>query len=157
MPQHPSAVERAAPETAVAPLIFEQPLNERMRTFLRLDTLAVAGTEKNQPVGQPRGHISLIDISHPRAATCARGTEGNRKHRQLRIRGPRTSTPRATDADQTGSVAHCPRGGGAYLQPLRQFWRPSSIAVPFRGTCGFDLPGYSLRNGAAGAAVFSEC
>ena len=37
MAQESSTAEQLAPTAAAAALIFEQPLNERMRTFLRLD------------------------------------------------------------------------------------------------------------------------
>jgi len=47
-----------APVAETAPLVFEQPLNERMRTFLRLDFLynqALVSQRDAEPVGQPRG------------------------------------------------------------------------------------------------------
>src|SRR4249920_783016 len=65
MPHHPSAAERTVPETATAPLIFEQPLNERMRTFLRLDYLynqALYHNEKASQWGSRAAMSSLIDI-----------------------------------------------------------------------------------------------
>ena len=39
MTQPQAVAERPDAATGAAPLIFEQPLNERMRTFLRLDYL----------------------------------------------------------------------------------------------------------------------
>jgi cell division protein ZapD len=62
MPQEAHA-ER--PVTAGAPLIFEQPLNERMRTFLRLDYLynqALYHNEKASQWGSRAAVASLIDI-----------------------------------------------------------------------------------------------
>ena len=62
MPQEAHA-ER--PVTASAPLIFEQPLNERMRTFLRLDYLynqALYHNEKASQWGSRAAVASLIDI-----------------------------------------------------------------------------------------------
>ena len=62
--------------------MFEQPLNERMRTFLRLDFLynqALHHNEMASPWGSRAAMASLIDIlahHHPRrrALGCAEGT-----------------------------------------------------------------------------------
>jgi len=56
-----SASPAAEPET----LVFEQPLNERMRTFLRLDFLynqALHHNERASPWGSRAAMASLIDI-----------------------------------------------------------------------------------------------
>ena len=71
--QHEQLRSRAA---AAAPLIFEQPLNERMRTFLRLDLPLQPGAvpqREGQPVGQPRrrGQPASTSWPSPPAATCA--------------------------------------------------------------------------------------
>ena len=60
------------PAPAPQPSIFEQPLNERMRTFLRLDflyTQAVYHSEKDSPWGTRAAVGSLLDI----LAILARG------------------------------------------------------------------------------------
>ena len=60
MPE-PATMPEAAPE----PSIFEQPLNERMRTFLRLDFLysqAVYHNEKASPWGSRAAVGSLLDM-----------------------------------------------------------------------------------------------
>ena len=69
MAQDSSTAEQLAPTsvaaTAAAPLIFEQPLNERMRTFLRLDYLynqALYHNEKASQWGSRAAVASLIDI-----------------------------------------------------------------------------------------------
>src|SRR5512139_2798857 len=65
MAQESSTAEQLAPSPAAAPLIFEQPLNERMRTFLRLDYLynqALYHNEKASQWGSRAAVASLIDI-----------------------------------------------------------------------------------------------
>ena len=60
------------PAPAAAPLIFEQPLNERMRTFLRLDFLysqALYHNEMQSQWGSRAAMGSLLDI----LAIAARG------------------------------------------------------------------------------------
>src|SRR5437879_12577645 len=61
----PEAGASAAPEAAAEGLIFEQPLNERMRTFLRLDFLynqALYHNEMASAWGSRAAMASLIDI-----------------------------------------------------------------------------------------------
>ena len=64
-PRSPPPSSAPPPQAAVAPLIFEQPLNERMRTFLRLDYLynqALYHNEKASQWGSRAAMTSLIDI-----------------------------------------------------------------------------------------------
>jgi len=52
-------------QSARSPLVFEQPLNERMRTFLRLDYLynqALYHNEKASQWGSRAAVASLLDI-----------------------------------------------------------------------------------------------
>ena len=61
-----------APVAETAPLVFEQPLNERMRTFLRLDFLynqALYHNEMQSQWGSRAAMGSLLDI----LAIAARG------------------------------------------------------------------------------------
>ena len=73
MSESPATSEALAPATT-APLAFEQPLNERMRTFLRLDFLysqAVYHNEIATQWGSRAAVASLLDmiaISARRAA-----------------------------------------------------------------------------------------
>jgi hypothetical protein len=63
------------PSAAAAPLIFEQPLNERMRTFLRLDFLysqALYHNEMQSQWGSRAAMGSLLDILG--APTCKRSS-----------------------------------------------------------------------------------
>src|SRR5277367_4578985 len=55
----------ASSQAAAAATVFEQPLNERMRTFLRLDFLynqALHHNERASPWGSRAAMASLIDI-----------------------------------------------------------------------------------------------
>src|SRR6187402_2420467 len=64
-PESAVAERTEAVAPATAPLIFEQPLNERMRTFLRLDFLynqALYHNEKASQWGSRAAVGSLIDI-----------------------------------------------------------------------------------------------
>src|SRR5262249_23343489 len=57
--------QQQAPEAETAPLVFEQPLNERMRTFLRLDFLysqALYHNEMQSQWGSRAAMGSLLDI-----------------------------------------------------------------------------------------------
>ena len=61
----PETGHPADPATEAAILVFEQPLNERMRTFLRLDFLynqALHHNEMATPWGSRAAMASLIDI-----------------------------------------------------------------------------------------------
>src|SRR6187401_2533365 len=63
--QEHSTAAQLSPAHAAAALIFEQPLNERMRTFLRLDYLynqALYHNEKASQWGSRAAVASLIDI-----------------------------------------------------------------------------------------------
>ena len=65
MTQHQAVAERPDAASGTSPLIFEQPLNERMRTFLRLDYLynqALYHNEKASQWGSRAAVSSLIDI-----------------------------------------------------------------------------------------------
>jgi dephospho-CoA kinase len=80
----PPMVEPESQQAAHEASMFEQPLNERMRTFLRLDFLysqALYHNEKASPVGQLAPRVdSLLDIlailtrGDVPAATCSRSS-----------------------------------------------------------------------------------
>ena len=64
--------QQTLPEAESAPLVFEQPLNERMRTFLRLDFLysqALYHNEMQSQWGSRAAMARLLDI----LAIAARG------------------------------------------------------------------------------------
>jgi cell division protein ZapD len=172
MPQHPSAVDRAAPETAVAPLIFEQPLNERMRTFLRLDYLynqALYHNEKASQWGSRAAMSSLIDILAITTRSDVRSEVLKELERHLAQLGEFEDRPDVDTTRLRALINNLVRlrtalaaAGGTYLQPLRDSEFLAAIkhrsAIP-GGTCEFDLPDYFfwLNQGSAERShAFSE-
>ena len=145
----------AAAEPAAGLLVFEQPLNERMRTFLRLDFLynqALSHNEMASQWGSRAAVSSLIDI----LAIMTRGdvrsdvlkelegqlTSLNEFQSKAGVDPQRLKTLMSNllrlRADLTGA-------GSAVLAPLRDSEFLNAIklrtAIP-GGTCEFDLPDY---------------
>ena len=143
------------PEAASEPSIFEQPLNERMRTFLRLDFLysqAVYHNEKASPWGSRAAVGSLLDILAILTRGDIRSDVVKELERHLALlnefqnrQGIDTTRLRALLANLTRLRAELTAVGGAWLQPLRDSEFLASIkhrsAIP-GGTCEFDLPDY---------------
>jgi cell division protein ZapD len=143
------------PEAAPEPTVFEQPLNERMRTFLRLDflyTQALYHNEKGNPWGSRAAVASLLDIMAIMGRGDVRGdvlkelehhlTQLNEfQHRP----GIDTSRLRALITNLTRLRTDLGTVGSNWLQPLRDSEFLSAIkhrsAIP-GGTCEFDLPDY---------------
>jgi cell division protein ZapD len=172
MPHHPSAAERAIPETAAAPLIFEQPLNERMRTFLRLDYLynqALYHNEKASQWGSRAAMSSLIDILAITTRSDVRSEVLKEIERHIAQLAGFEDRPGVDIGRLRALVNNLVRlrtalgaAGAAYLQPLRDSEFLAAIkhrsAIP-GGTCEFDLPDYFfwLNQGAAERSqAFSE-
>ena len=172
MPHHPSAAERTAPETATAPLIFEQPLNERMRTFLRLDYLynqALYHNEKASQWGSRAAMSSLIDILAITTRSDVRSEVLKEIERHVAQLASFEDRPGVDIGRLRALVNNLVRlrtalgaAGAADLQPLRDSEFRASIkhrsAIP-GGTCEFDLPDYFfwLNQGAAERSqAFSE-
>jgi cell division protein ZapD len=143
----------AAADAAI--LVFEQPLNERMRTFLRLDFLynqALYHNETASHWGSRAAMASLIDI----LAITTRGDVRSEVLKELegqlaglsefqsnpRVDAQRLKTLTANLARLRGDLMSA---GSAFLQPLRDSEFLSAIkhrsAIP-GGTCEFDLPDY---------------
>jgi cell division protein ZapD len=145
--------EAAAP--AVAPLIFEQPLNERMRTFLRLDFLynqALYHNEKASQWGSRAAVGSLIDILAITTRSDVRSEvlkEIERHLAQLQEfenkSGVDASRLRALVNNLSRLRSALSAAGGTFVQPLRDSEFLAAIkhrsAIP-GGTCEFDLPDY---------------
>jgi cell division protein ZapD len=150
---HPSV--SAAAQAATDTLVFEQPLNERMRTFLRLDFLynqALHHNERASPWGSRAAMASLIDI-------LAIGTRGDVRSDVLKELegqltalndfqskpGVDTTRLKSLTTNLTRLRADLMNAGSAFLQPLRDSEFLSAIkhrsAIP-GGTCEFDLPDY---------------
>ena len=145
----------AAPASEAATLVFEQPLNERVRTFLRLDFLynqALHHNEMASQWGSRAAMASLIDI----LAIMTRGDVRSEVLKELE--GQLTSlnefqSKAGVDAQRLKTLmsnllrlrADLMGAGTAFLQPLRASEFLNSVkhrsAIP-GGTCEFDLPDY---------------
>ncbi|MGC4029902.1 MAG: cell division protein ZapD [Steroidobacteraceae bacterium] len=146
-------VPAAAP--ASAPLVFEQPLNERMRTFLRLDYLynqALYHNEKATQWGSRAAVASLIDILAITTRTDVRSEvlkEIERHSGQLEAFENKSGVDggrlRALVTNLTRLRSALVSAGGTFLQPLRESEFLAAIkhrsAIP-GGTCEFDLPDF---------------
>jgi cell division protein ZapD len=136
-------------------LVFEQPLNERMRTFLRLDFLynqALYHTETASQWGSRAAMASLIDILAITTRGDTRSDVLKDLERHLASLNEFQSKP-GVDTDRlTTLTANLVRlrnellnAGSTFLQPLRDSEFLSAIkhrsAIP-GGTCEFDLPDY---------------
>jgi len=136
-------------------LVFEQPLNERMRTFLRLDFLysqALYHNEVASQWGSRAAMSSLIDI----LAITTRGDTRSDVLKELERhissftefqskRGVDTERLQAVLKNLTRLRNELMNAGSAFLQPLRDSEFLNAIkhrsAIP-GGTCEFDLPDY---------------
>jgi len=156
-----------APEAAVPPqsaretpeddrtLVFEQPLNERMRTFLRLDFLYSQALYHNEIASQwgTRAAVtSLIDILAIITRSDVRSDALKELERQLPLLGEFQSKPGVDTSRLKTLIANLTRlrselmnAGVANLQPLRDSEFLNAIkhrsSIP-GGTCEFDLPDY---------------
>jgi cell division protein ZapD len=145
----------AAAAPAVAPLIFEQPLNERMRTFLRLDFLynqALYHNEKASQWGSRAAVGSLIDILAITTRSDVRSEVLKEIERHLaqlsefeNKSGVDGSRLRALINNLSRLRSALSAAGGTFVQPLRDSEFLAAIkhrsAIP-GGTCEFDLPDY---------------
>jgi cell division protein ZapD len=146
-----SASSAAEPET----LVFEQPLNERMRTFLRLDFLynqALHHNERASPWGSRAAMASLIDILAITMRGDVRSDVLKELESHLAILNEFQARP-GVDAQRLKTLvsnllrlrSDLMSAGSAFLQPLRDSEFLNAIkhrsAIP-GGTCEFDLPDY---------------
>src|SRR6185437_10926293 len=152
-----------APEAAAPPqdtpaalesdrtLIFEQPLNERMRTFLRLDFLysqALYHNEAGSQWGTRAAVTSLIDILAIISRSDVRSDALKELERQLTLLGEFQSKP-GVDTDRLKTLianltrlrAELLNTGVATLQPLKDSDFLNAVkhrsSIP-GGTCEFD-------------------
>ena len=146
-----SPVLRVAP----AQLVFEQPLNERMRTFLRLDFLYNQALHHNAGLTQwsSRAAVSgLLDIIAIASRGDTRSEVLKEVERQLALLNEFQARPGVDTSRLRALVSNLLRMrnellalGTAYLQPLKESEFLSAIrhrsAIP-GGTCDFDLPDY---------------
>jgi len=136
-------------------LIFEQPLNERMRTFLRLDFLynqALYHNEMGSQWGSRAAMGSLIDILAITTRGDVRSDVLKELERQLTFLTEYQAKP-GVDVERLKTLmtnlvrlrTDLQNAGLTFLQPLRDSEFLSAIkhrsAIP-GGTCEFDLPDY---------------
>ncbi len=154
MNSSPEPTPAVAPEPA--PVVYEQPLNERMRTFLRLEflyTQASYHSESDNPWSSRAAVASLLEI----LAITARGDSRSEvikeleRHMQI-LRDFQTKA--GVDPGRLNSLMsnlvrlrdELTGVGGNFMAPLRDSEFLSAIkhrsAIP-GGTCDFDLPDYS--------------
>jgi len=152
LPQEASA-EVPTPDTGIR--TFEQPLNERMRTFLRLDFLynqALYHNEMASQWGSRAAMSSLIDILAITTRSDVRSDVLKEIEGQLATLSEFQSNPgvdpqrlKTLTANLVRLRADLMNAGSAFLQPLRDSEFLSAIkhrsAIP-GGTCEFDLPDY---------------
>ena len=143
------------PGAASAPLVFEQPLNERMRTFLRLDYLysqALYHNEKASQWGSRAAVASLIDILAISTRGDVRSDVLKELERQLSLLNEFQNKAGVDNTRLRALVNNLMRlrtalasAGATYLQPLRDSEFLAAIkhrsAIP-GGTCEFDLPDF---------------
>ncbi|MGH8226477.1 MAG: cell division protein ZapD [Steroidobacteraceae bacterium] len=146
---------QAAPAHEDEALIFEQPLNERMRTFLRLDFLygqALYHNENPTQWGSRAAMSSLLDILSITTRGDGRSDVLKELERHIATLGEYQSKPGVDDSRLTTVLANLVRlrtdllgSGAVFLQPLRDSEFLNAIkhrsAIP-GGTCEFDLPDY---------------
>ena len=155
----PEAAEplQAAPEAQEndRTLVFEQPLNERMRTFLRLDFLysqALYHNEMGSEWGTRAAVTSLIDILAIITRSDVRSDALKELERQLTALGEFQSKPGVDTNRLKSLIGNVTRlrgellnAGVANLQPLKESDFLNAVkhrsSIP-GGTCEFDLPDY---------------
>jgi cell division protein ZapD len=147
--------EPDSPHSAQEPSVFEQPLNERMRTFLRLDFLynqALYHNEMPSSWGSRAAVASLLDILSILTRGDVRSDVLKELERHLALLAEYQNRPGIDSARLRALISNLVRlrselsaAGGAWIQPLRDSEFLAAIkhrsAIP-GGTCEFDLPDY---------------
>jgi cell division protein ZapD len=170
MNAHPDMSAQAEPEAA--PVVYEQPLNERMRTFLRLEFLYIQATyhsESPSPWSSRSAVSSLLEILAITARGDSRADVLKELERQVNVLKEYQSKT-GVDPGRLKSVMSTlvklrndlSSIGGNFMAPLRDSEFLSAVkhrsAIP-GGTCDFDLPDYSYwlsRPAEIRAAEFSN-
>src|SRR5262245_2376206 len=144
-----------APAAENETLVFEQPLSERMRTFLRLDflyTQALYHNEIPSQWGSRAAMACLLDVLAITMRGDVRSDVLKELERHTSSLGEFQSRP-GVDAGRLSTVmtnlgrmrTELLSAGSNFLQPLRDSEFLSAIkhrsAIP-GGTCEFDLPDY---------------
>jgi len=144
-----------APEATAESVLYEQPLNERMRVFLRVEYLwnqAGHHASSASPWASRAAVSSLLEILAITARGDARGDVLKELERQMTTLKDFQDRPgvdgarlRAVLAALVGRREELNAAGNNFLQPLRDSEFLNAIkhrsAIP-GGTCEFDLPDY---------------
>src|SRR5271169_3925300 len=154
MNSHPDISAHLEPEAA--PVVYEQPLNERMRTFLRLEFLYMQASyhsESPNPWSSRAAMSSLLEILAITARGDARSDVLKELERHVNVL-KEYQTKTGVDPSRLKSLMSnliklredLSTVGGNFMGPLRDSEFLSAIkhrsAIP-GGTCDFDLPDYS--------------
>jgi cell division protein ZapD len=153
------AAEGAVPATAIGggrePLMFEQPLSERMRAYLRIDFLynqSVFHANSKSQWGSRAAIASMLDILAIITRADTRADVLKELERQIGVMTDFQRRP-GVDVDRLQAlVTNLQRlrtellgAGSSYLQPLRDSAFLAAVrhrsTIP-GGTCDFDLPDF---------------
>jgi cell division protein ZapD len=154
MNAHPDISPQMEPEAA--PVVYEQPLNERMRTFLRLEflyTQAAYHSESANPWSSRAAVSSLLEILAITARGDSRSDVLKELERQVNVLKEYQSKTGVDPGRLKSLMSNLVKLrddlstiGGNYMAPLRDSEFLSAVkhrsAIP-GGTCDFDLPDYS--------------
>ncbi len=155
MNSHPES--QADSDAELAPIVYEQPLNERMRTFLRLEFLYTQASyhgESASPWSSRAAVASLLEILAITARGDSRGDVLKELERSVNILRDFQSKAGVDPGRLKSVLSNLQRLreelaniGGNFMAPLRDSEFLSAIkhrtAIP-GGTCDFDLPDYSF-------------
>jgi cell division protein ZapD len=154
MNSYPDISSQVEPEAA--PVVYEQPLNERMRTFLRLEFLYTQATyhsESPSPWSARAAVASLLEVLAITARGDSRADVLKELERQVNVLKEYQSKTGVDPARLKSLMSNLVKLrndlssiGGNYMAPLRDSEFLSAVkhrsAIP-GGTCDFDLPDYS--------------
>jgi cell division protein ZapD len=149
------SIREHAPAPESDTLVFEQPLSERMRTFLRLDflyTQALCHNEVATQWGSRAAMSCLLDVLTISSRGDIRSDVLKELERHITQLNEFQSRPgvdtgrlKAITSNLSRLRADLLNAGSAFLQPLRESEFLNAIkhrsAIP-GGTCEFDLPDY---------------
>jgi cell division protein ZapD len=170
MNANPDIPPQSEPEAS--PIVYEQPLNERMRTFLRLEFLYIQATYHSESPNHWSARAAVSSLLEILAIT-ARGDSRSDVLKELErqvlvLKEYQTKTgvdPARLKLLMSNLVKlrdDLSNIGGNYMAPLRDSEFLSAVkhrsAIP-GGTCDFDLPDYSYwlnRPAEIRAAEFSS-
>lgn len=153
---NPAAEAAAQASAATATLVYEQPLNERMRTFLRLEFLykqLLYQIEQNSSWSSRNAVASLLDIVAILSRGDVRGDVLKELERHVYLL-ERLQLAQAVDSSRLQGVmqnlrqlrSNLSAAGPKYLQELRDSEFLNAIrhrsSIP-GGTCAFDIPEYT--------------